>query len=156
MAKLSEGDTAPNFCLEDENGDEHCLEKYKGQWVVVYFYPKDNTPGCTQEAKDFSCMAGDFGSLNTVVLGISSDSLESHKKFRLKHELDVILLSDPDHKALEKYGAWGEKKMYGKLFMGTTRSTYLVDPEGKIVRAWPKVKVKGHVEEVLDAIKENR
>ncbi|MDG6221142.1 MAG: peroxiredoxin [Candidatus Thermoplasmatota archaeon] len=148
------GKPAPLFCLPDEAGENRCLEDYKGKWVVVYFYPKDNTPGCTQEAKDFSCIAGDFEGMGVKVFGISADGQESHKMFMLKHELAISLLSDKDHQVLKEYGAFGEKKLYGKLTMGVTRSTFLVDPEGKVAHVWPKVSVKGHAEEVLARIRE--
>ena len=144
------GDSAIDFCLADETGAEHCLDNFKGKWVVLYFYPKDNTSGCTLEAIDFTSSLTDFNKLNTTVIGISPDSIKSHHNFIEKHKLGVKLLSDPDHKILETYGAWQKKKLYGREFMGVVRSTYLINPKGKVEYVWPKVKVKGHV----DAVKE--
>lgn len=151
---LKEGQKAPAFSLKDQNGDEHKLSDYLGKWVLVYFYPKDNTPGCTKEA----CAIRDAWSLyekeNAIVLGVSKDSEESHKKFADKHELPFTLLSDPDHKMMEKYGAWGEKKFMGRTFDGINRISYLVDPEGKVAKVYPKVKPPIHAEEVLSDIKQ--
>ncbi len=151
---LEVGDSATNFCLADEAGDEHCLDNFKGKWVVLYFYPKDNTSGCTLEAKDFSSVVTDFEKLNTEIIGVSPDSTKSHQNFISKHNLKVRLLSDPEHKTLEKYGAWQKKKLYGREFMGVVRSTYLINPEGKIEYVWPKVKVKGHVDAVKEKLTE--
>ena len=147
------GDVAPSFCLPDQDGREVCLEEFLGRWVVLYFYPKDNTTGCTKEALDFTQSLENFRSLGAEVLGISPDSPKSHQKFREKHGLAVRLLSDPEHLVLEAYGAWGAKKMYGKEYQGVLRSTAIIDPEGKIARVWKKVRVKGHVEEVKEALK---
>jgi peroxiredoxin Q/BCP len=152
--ELETGDTAPKFCLNDEQGKKICAGDLQGKWTVVYFYPKDNTPGCTQEAIDFTCAVEDFAKEDAQVVGISPDSETSHLKFIGKHELKVSLLSDPEHLVLEQYGAWKEKKMYGKSFLGVERSTFLLDPEWKVRKVWRKVKVKGHVDEVLDALKE--
>jgi peroxiredoxin Q/BCP len=148
------GDSAPEVCLQNQDGSEVCLNDQKGKWVVLYFYPKDNTSGCTLEAKDFTSMAKEFNDHDAVIIGISPDSIESHKKFIAKHSLGLELLSDPDHNVLEAYGAWGKKKMYGREFFGVVRSTFLINPEGKIEFAWPKVKVKGHVDQVLDKLTE--
>ncbi|MCD6447558.1 MAG: thioredoxin-dependent thiol peroxidase [Thermoplasmata archaeon] len=145
---------AINFCLPDEEGNEVCLDDYKGKWVVLYFYPRDNTSGCTREAKDFSEHMEEFEKLNAVVIGISPDSPESHRKFKEKHSLKVKLLSDESHEVLEKYGVWQLKKLYGKEYYGVVRSTFLISPDGKIVYAWKGVKVKGHVEEVLEKLRE--
>ena len=148
------GAPAPGFCLRNTSGSETRLEDYRGQWVVLYFYPKDNTPGCTVEAQEFSALQGDFAALNAVVLGMSPDSVKSHQGFTGKHELRVDLLSDPDHRILEQFGAWRLKKNYGKEYMGVGRSTFLIDPAGVIRYAWPEVKAAGHAAEVLAKLKE--
>jgi peroxiredoxin Q/BCP len=147
---LKVGDAAPEFCLPDKDNKEWCLKDFEGKYVIVYFYPKDNTPGCTIEAISFTGILPEFQKLNAEVIGISPDSPESHAKFIEKKNLKVILLSDLDKEVLKKYGAWGSKVYRGKTYMGVTRSTYLVNPEGKISHMWPKVRVKGHVEEVKD------
>ncbi len=154
MAELKVGDPAPDFCLPDQDGNEVCLKDLRGKWVILYFYPKDNTSGCTKEAIGFTEHLEEIESLGAVVLGVSPDSVKSHVKFREKHNLKVTLLSDPEHKVLETYGAWQLKKMYGREYYGVVRSTYLIDPEGKIAYIWPKVKVKGHVEAVIEKLKE--
>ena len=151
---MKEGDEAPDFCLPDHEGKEHCLHDFRGKWVILYFYPKDNTSGCTREAKDFTEMKGEFEKLNAVIIGVSKDSPKSHARFIEKHDLDIVLLSDENHKVIEKYGAWGKKKNYGREYFGTVRSTFLINPDGKIVKIWPKVRVAGHVEEVLNKLKE--
>lgn len=137
----------------DSDGHEKAfsLSDFKGQNVVLYFYPKDDTPGCTQEACDFR---DNFNRITSkaVVIGVSADSIDSHKKFQKKHELNFILLSDPEHKLLEKFGAWGEKTMYGKIFLGIIRSTFLIDKECVLRKEWTKVKVKGHVDSVIEEI----
>jgi peroxiredoxin Q/BCP len=153
---LKIGDPAPDVCLPNQDGEEVCLKDYKGKWVVLYFYPKDNTSGCTLEAKDFTYSAKAFEEFGAVVLGVSPDSTNSHQKFITKHNLGINLLSDQEHKTLENYGAWGKKKMYGREFFGVVRSTYLINPEGKIEHVWPKVKVKGHVDEVLAKLNESK
>ena len=154
MAKeLKEGLKAPAFNLPTDGGEKTRLADLKGQNVVVYFYPKDMTPGCTVEAVDFSAMAPDFKKAKTVVIGVSKDSVERHEKFKEKHRLKITLASDENGAMLEKYGVWQEKKLYGKVFMGIVRSTFLIDSEGKIVKIWPKVRVKGHAAEVLEAAK---
>ncbi len=145
---------APDFCLPDYRGEEHCLHDFRGKWVVLYFYPKDNTSGCTREAKEFTEMREEFEKLNAVIIGISKDSPKSHEKFIKKHNLNILLLSDENHEVIEKYGAWGKKKNYGREYYGTIRSTFLIDPEGNIVKEWKKVRVAGHVEEVLKTLKE--
>ncbi len=151
---LKEGDKAPNFTLKDRSGTEISLSDYKNQWVIVYFYPKADTPGCTTEACDFTANVDFFSEKDAVVLGISNDSEAKLGKFIDKHNLKILLLSDPDHNVLEKYGSWVKKSMYGKDYMGTQRSTFLINPEGKIEQIWNKVKVKGHVDEVKNLLVE--
>jgi len=145
---------APNFCLPDQDGKVRCLESYRGKYVILYFYPKDNTSGCTREALDFTSKIDEFKKLNAEVIGVSPDSMKSHKKFIEKHGLKITLLSDTEHKVLEMYGAWGLKKRYGREYYGVIRSTFLIDPEGKIIKIWKNVKVKGHVDDVLEALKQ--
>jgi peroxiredoxin Q/BCP len=151
---LEVGKSAPDFCLNDQTGSESCLKDFKGKWVVLYFYPKDNTPGCTKEAIEFSKFLKDFDKMGAVILGTSADSIESHQHFITKQSLKINLLSDPDKEVLEKYGAWQKKKLYGRSFLGIVRSTYLIDPEGKIAHVWPKVKVAGHAEAVKGKLAE--
>lgn len=147
------GEKAPEFTLPRDGGGKISLTDFRGHPVVLYFYPRDDTPGCTTEGKDFTAAAAEFQTAGATVLGVSKDSVEAHDKFRDKHALEVILLSDEEGDVCETYGVWGEKKMYGKTFMGIERSTFLIDSAGKIARAWPKVKVDGHAEEVLEAAK---
>lgn len=147
------GQFAPDFCLPDSDGTPVCLKDLKGKWAVLYFYPKDNTSGCTLEAIHFSTHLATFRELNAVVLGVSPDSTKSHCNFRDKHELKVTLLSDPDHEVLQKYGVWIPKKLYGRDYMGVERSTFLIDPGGRIAEVWRAVKVQGHVEAVLERFK---
>ncbi len=142
------GKNAPAFSQQDASGKQISLKDLKGQWAVVYFYPKDDTPGCTVEACEFTASIADFGKLNATVIGVSPDSPEKHQKFIEKYKLAVTLLSDPEHKMLESYGAWGTKVMYGKESVGVVRSTVIIDPQGKIAHHWPKVTAKGHAEEV--------
>ena len=154
---IREGAKAPDFCLKgiDEAGSEreYCLADLlrEGREVVLYFYPKDNTPGCTQEACDFR---DNFNRITgkALVVGVSRDSIASHRNFRERHSLNFPLLSDPDHSVLDAYGAWGEKKMYGKTTMGVKRGTCLIGADGKVRKLWVEVKVKGHVDEVLKAL----
>jgi len=154
MAKeLKEGLKAPAFSLPTDGGGKIRLADLKGQNVVLYFYPKDMTPGCTTEAIDFSGHGAAFKKANTVVIGVSKDSVERHDKFKAKHDLTVTLASDESGATLEKYGVWQEKKLYGKVFMGIVRSTILINAEGKIAKIWPKVRVKGHADDVLEAAK---
>jgi len=143
------GDAAPDFCLSAVEGEEICINSFRGKWVVLYFYPRDNTSGCTQEAVDFTNALGALHALGAEVLGISRDSLESHRKFDEKHGLKLKLLSDPDHKVMDAYGIWALKKMYGQEKYGVVRSTFLIDPDGLIAHIWRSVKVKGHVEAVV-------
>jgi len=146
------GDKAPDFSLADQNGATHSLKQYTGKWVVLYFYPKDDTPGCTKEACSFRDNLGAVTKKGAVILGVSSDSTASHRKFADKYSLPFPLLSDPDKAVINAYGVWKEKSMYGKKTMGVERSTFLIGPDGKIAHEWRKVKVDGHTEEVLAAL----
>lgn len=148
---LEAGDKAPNFKLATDKGDGASGAALKGRPFVLYFYPKNDTSGCTREAVDFSAAAAKFGKLGIPVIGISKDSLASHEKFRKKHKLKITLASDPDIKAAQDWGVWLEKSMYGRKYMGMERATFLVDAKGVIAEAWHKVKVPGHVEAVLAA-----
>lgn len=149
------GKRAPAFTLPAVPDGKVRLGQFKGEKnVVLYFYPRDNTPGCTQEACDFRDNLAKFNKSDTVVLGVSGDSLKSHEKFADKFELPFPLLSDEDHEVAQKYGVWVEKKNYGKAYMGMQRATFLIDKQGKIAAAWPKVKVKGHVNEVAEKLAE--
>lgn len=150
------GTKAAQFSLANQDGKKVAIKDLAGQWVVLYFYPKDDTPGCTKEACEFSSQLDDFEKLEAKVLGVSADSVDRHQKFAKKYGLKVELLSDPEHKVLLKYGAWGEKSMYGKKSEGIIRSTVLVDPEGRIAYHWPKVKAEGHAEEVRKKLAELR
>lgn len=144
---------APDFTLPRDDGDPVTLSALKGAPVVLFFYPRDNTPGCTKEAIGFTAARADFDALGAHVFGLSKDSLESHAKFRTKKELGISLLSDEESDVSETYGVWKEKNMYGKKFWGIERSTFLIDADGNLARIWRKVKVDGHVEEVLEAVK---
>lgn len=148
------GCKAPSFKLRDECGRRSSLSDFSGQWVVLYFYPRDDTPGCTVEACEFTKGIKGFEKIDAVVIGCSPDSPESHTKFIQKHKLKVKLLSDPTHKVMEKYGAWGEKNLYGKVTEGVIRSTVIVDPKGKIAHHWKRVKAAGHAEHVKRKLKE--
>ena len=150
---LEPGQTAPDFTLPRDGGGEVTLSDLRANTVVLYFYPKDDTSGCTKQALAFSEHRSQFESAGATVLGISRDSVTSHDKFRDKHGLSLILLSDEDGRVCEEYGVWGEKSMYGKTYMGIDRSTFLIDGNGQIRRVWRKVKVPGHIEEVLDAVR---
>ena len=150
---LQINDTAPDFTLPRDGGDEITLSALRPGAVVLFFYPRDDTSGCTKEAISFTALAGDFKAAGATVLGISKDSVAKHEKFRDKHDLGVALLSDEDSDVCERYGVWKEKSMYGRKFMGIERTTVLIDGEGKIAHIWSKVKVPGHVDEVLDAVK---
>lgn len=150
---LQDGENAPDFSLPDDAGSVVRLSKLKGRPVVVYFYPKDDTSGCTQEAKDFSCLADQFAKAGADVVGISPDSAASHKKFKTKYDLPLRLLADENKDAANAYGVWVEKSMYGRKYMGVERSTFLIDSKGKILRSWRKVKIPGHAEDVLAAVK---
>lgn len=146
--------TAPEFCLPNQDDVEICLRDLKGKWIVLYFYPKDNTPGCTTEACDFSDAAPDFGSLNAIVIGISADSTKKHRDFIEKKDLFITLLSDEDTSMLQEYGVWQLKKNYGKEYMGVVRTTLIIDPSGIIRAIWEKVKVKDHAQEVMKKLQE--
>ena len=149
---LSVGESAPDFSLPDQNGRVHSLNEYRGKWVLIYFYPKDDTPGCTVEACGFRDRMKELQKRNIALLGVSKDSVESHQKFVKKYSLPFPLLVDPEKTMIEEYGAWGEKKFLGKTFMGIFRMSYLIDPEGKIAKVYEKVKSEGHAEEVLKDI----
>jgi peroxiredoxin Q/BCP len=153
MTHLTVGAKAPNFKLNADNGETLSLKDFKGRALVLYFYPKDDTPGCTSEACAFNEAMPHFEKMDAVVLGISRDSLKSHEKFSQKYGLTFPLLSDEDGTMCEAYGVWVEKSMYGKKYMGIERTTFLIDATGKIAKIWPKVKVPGHAKEVLDAVK---
>ncbi len=150
---VSEGDAAPDFVLSRDGGGTVSLADMKGKPVVVYFYPKDDTSGCTKEAVNFSALADEFAALGAEVIGISPDPVKSHDKFKAKHDLAVTLAADEEKQAIQAYGVWAEKKMYGKTYMGVERSTFLIDKDGKIAKVWRKVKVPGHAEAVLEAVK---
>jgi peroxiredoxin Q/BCP len=152
MGMPEAGQDAPVFSLEDQDGKTYASKDLKGKWVVLYFYPKDDTPGCTREACNFRDEHSALKKTGAVVLGVSPQGPESHQKFAKKYKLPFPLLVDADHKLAERYGAWGEKSNYGRKYMGIIRSTFLIDPKGKLARVWPKVKVDGHVEQVLEAI----
>ena len=149
--ELNIGDTAPAFTLPRDGGEQVSLNDYAGQAVVLYFYPRDDTPGCTKEAIGFTELAAEFAAANTVVIGASKDSVKKHDKFREKHSLGVVLVSDEESDLCETYGVWVEKNMYGKTYLGIERATFLIGPDGKIAQIWRKVKVPGHVEAVLEA-----
>jgi thioredoxin-dependent peroxiredoxin len=151
---LEEGSKAPAFTLTSDSGTKVKLAELKGSPVVLYFYPKDDTPGCTKEACAFRDRQADLTKLGAQVFGVSPDDVASHVKFRDKYELNFPLLADPDHKVAEKYGAWREKNMYGKKSMGIQRSTFLIDAEGKVAKVWKRVQVDGHDQQVLDALQQ--
>ncbi len=150
---LEVGKKAPAFTLESSDGGQVKLSDFAGKIVVIYFYPRDNTPGCTVEANDFNAALPVLEKAGAVVLGVSKDSIASHGKFRDKYGLTFPLLSDPEGKILEAYGAWGDKVMYGKKMQGIIRSTVVIGKDGKVAQHWPKVSVKGHVDQVIDAVK---
>ncbi|MCH2547584.1 MAG: thioredoxin-dependent thiol peroxidase [Alphaproteobacteria bacterium] len=149
---LSEGSVAPDFTLPSDGGDTVSLSDFAGKKIVLYFYPKDDTPGCTVEAQDFAQLHESFAASDAVILGVSKDSVKKHDKFKAKHCLPFALLSD-DAEVCERYGVWVEKSMYGKKYMGIERSTFLIDTNGKISHIWNKVKVSGHAQDVLDCVK---
>jgi len=148
------GDAAPDFNLPDQNDVRHQLSDYRGKWVVLFFYPKDSTPGCTTEACSFRDAKDDLTDLGAMVLGMSVGDVKGKAKFANKHELNFPLLADEDHAVAESYGVWGPKKFMGREFLGIKRVSFLIDPDGKIARRWDKVKVKTHDAEVLDALRE--
>lgn len=151
---IKKGSAAPEFTLKNAEGIVKSLKDHKGNWIVLYFYPKDNTPGCTVEANEFSAAKAAFQKLDAHIIGVSPDSCKSHQNFISKQGLTIELLSDPETSMLEAYGVWQEKSMYGRTYMGVVRSTYLIDPSGNIAEIWEKVKVKGHVEAVLKRLEE--
>jgi len=143
-----------DFCLPNQDSEEICLRDFRGSWVVLYFYPKDNTPGCTTEALDFTALKAEFEKEGATIFGVSPDSVKKHCNFIAKKDLKITLLSDEDKDVAEKFGVWQLKKMYGREYMGIVRSTFLIDPDGKIAYKWEKVKVKNHAQEVLDKLRE--
>jgi thioredoxin-dependent peroxiredoxin len=150
---LAVGEKAPNFKLQRDDGGTVSLGDFKGRKLVLYFYPRADTPGCTREAIDFSKLRAAFAKGGADVVGVSADPVKAQDAFKKKHKLSIDLLSDETHAMLEAYGVWGKKSMYGKTFMGISRITYLIGPDGRIAQAWPKVKVDGHAAEVLKAAK---
>ncbi len=152
--ELQPGDKAPDFDLETGGGGRARLGDFAGKSLVLYFYPKDDTPGCTTEAQGFSAAAGDFAKAGAAVLGVSKDTAKKHERFAAKYELAIPLGSDPEGEMIERCGAWVEKSLYGRKYMGIDRSTFLIGPDGRIVRIWRKVKVPGHVQAVLEAVLE--
>jgi len=151
--KLTPGQAAPQFSAETAAGDPLSLSAFRGKWVILYFYPRDNTPGCTRQACAFRDSHKDFVEADAVVIGCSTDSNASHAGFATRYELPFYLVSDADHKIAEAYGAWQEKNMYGKKSWGVVRSTFLIDPAGIITHVWPRVKVDGHIPKVLEALR---
>lgn len=151
---LKTSDTVPDFCLPNQDEEEICFRDIKGNWIVLYFYPKDNTPGCTTEACDFTAMVPDFRELSATVIGVSPDNPARHRNFITKQNLKITLLSDEKQELCNIFGVWQQKKMCGKEYMGVVRSTYIINPSGKIVASWENVKVKGHAEEVKNKLKE--
>ena len=151
---LKEGTKAPEFTAKADGDREISLSDYKGEWLVLYFYPKDNTSGCTKEACGFTENIEEFNKINSKVVGVSPDSVKSHDNFKEKYDLAFDLISDPEKEIAKNFEAFGEKKMYGKTYMGIIRSTFIIDPEGEIKKVYPKVRVKGHVENVMEDLKE--
>jgi thioredoxin-dependent peroxiredoxin len=151
--ELEVGDKAPAFTLPGDGGGDVALADFKGRKLVLYFYPRADTPGCTREAIDFSRLRADFKKAKTDILGVSADPVKAQDAFKKKHKLTIGLLSDETHKMLDAYGVWGKKSMYGKSFMGILRVTFLIGPDGRIAHIWPKVKVEGHADDVLEAAK---
>ena len=151
--ELAEGAKAPAFELPRDGGGNVSLEDFKGKKLVIYFYPKADTPGCTRESIDFSKLRAEFQKAGAEILGVSADPVTAQDKFKKKHGLKIALLSDETHKMLEAYGVWGKKSMYGRTYMGVTRTTFLIGPDGRIARIWPKVRVDGHAAEALAAAK---
>ncbi|HEX5508567.1 MAG TPA: peroxiredoxin [Pseudolabrys sp.] len=152
-AELDVGARATAFSLPGDDGSAVSLKSFKGRNLVLYFYPRADTPGCTREAMDFSRLRSAFAKVNTAILGVSADAIEAQNRFKSKHNLKIALASDETHAVLQAYDAWGEKSMYGRKFMGVLRRTFLIDGRGRIARIWPKVSVPGHAEEVLAAAK---
>lgn len=154
MAELRIGDVAPDFTLPRDGGENIRLSDFRGRSLVVYFYPKDDTSGCTTEAMDFTALAPEFEKAGAAIVGISPDPVKKHDKFVAKYALSIPLAADEERQTIEAYGVWQEKSLYGRRYMGVERSTFLIGPDGRIARIWPKVKVKGHAEEVLAAVRE--
>lgn len=152
VKRLKSGDKAPDFCLPDAKNRQVCLKDFKGKWLVLYFYPKDNTTGCTREAVDFSEHLSKFKRMGAIVVGVSPDSSTSHTNFINKNKLKLILLSDTEHEVLKAYGVWQKKRMYGREYHGVVRTTFVIDPKGMIKQLWEKVKVAGHVDAVKDYV----
>jgi len=148
------GEKAPEFCLSNQDEVQICLRDLKGQWIVLYFYPKDNTPGCTTEACEFTEAQDEFSNLDAMVIGVSPDSPKKHRNFIEKHKLGITLLADEEKEMLQEYGVWQMKKNYGKEYMGVVRSTYIINPKGEIAASWTKVRVKDHVDAVREKLKE--
>ena len=151
---LEVGKQVPDFCLPNQDEEEICFRDIKGKWIVLYFYPKDNTPGCTTEACDFTAAVPDFTDLDAIVLGVSPDSAEKHRKFIEKKELGITLLADEEKELCNLFGIWQLKKFMGKEYMGVVRSTFIIDPDGKIAANWTKVRVKEHVDAVKAKLQE--
>ncbi len=152
--ELNIGDIAPQFSLLNHENKKILLSDFKGKWVIVYFYPKNNTPGCTIESIGFSNYSKEFGNLNSIIFGVSADSVESHVKFRERNKLNIMLLSDPNKEVIKGYNSLGKRFLFGKDLEGVMRNTFLINPEGKIVYIWKKVNVLGHVDNVLKKLKE--
>ena len=150
------GKPAPAFRLPDQDGEQVSLAELKGQWTVLYFYPRDDTPGCTTQACEFTSTLGDFRDLDAVVIGCSPDGAEAHRKFIAKHDLAIRLLSDPSHDTMAEYGAWGEKVLYGRKSVGVIRSTVLIDPDGNVAHHWKKVRAAGHAAHVARRLRDLR
>ena len=153
---ITVGQKAPDLCLPDMDEKETCLADLRGKWVVLYFYPKDNTSGCTIEASDFSRLKDEFRALNAEMIGVSVDPAASHRAFIKKHALTITLLSDTERRAVSEWGVWAKKKLYGREYEGTIRSTFLVDPEGTVRDVWNKVSVQNHAADVLERLKAHR
>ena len=149
------GTSAPEFTAPDKTGTNISLQDFSGQWLILYFYPKDNTPGCTTEAIDFTAKLANFAALNAKIVGLSPDSIATHDKFITKHQLGIILLSDPEHQIADRYNVWQLKKFMGKEYMGIVRSTFLINPTGKIAQVWSNVRVKNHADTVLTQLQQN-
>ncbi len=151
---IAVGSKAPDFCLPNQDDVEICLRDLQGKWIVLYFYPKDNTPGCTTEACEFTEAEPEFSDMDAVILGVSADSTRKHRNFIEKKDLGITLLSDESTQMMQEYGVWQLKKNYGREYMGIVRSTYIIDPEGKVACVWEKVRVKDHVAQVKARLKE--
>ncbi len=151
---IAVGSKAPDFCLPNQDDVEICLRDLQGKWIVLYFYPKDNTPGCTTEACEFTEAEPEFSDMDAVILGVSADSTRKHRNFIEKKDLGITLLSDESTQMMQEYGVWQLKKNYGREYMGIVRSTYIIDPEGKVACVWEKVRVKDHVAQVKARLKD--